>query len=70
MSNKAVRGNITLTLYGGTRLPEVVLGGRITLAVDDINAAYEEMKQKGVHILKTPGWRNASSLPTHSTSRA
>ncbi len=41
-------GNITLTLYGGVELPEVVLGGRIALAVDDIQKAHEELKGKGV----------------------
>lgn len=47
-------GNITLTLFGGAKLPDVVLGGRIALAVDDIHAAHEELKGKGVEILKPP----------------
>jgi predicted enzyme related to lactoylglutathione lyase len=47
-------GNITLTLYGGTLLPEVVLGGRIALAVDDIHEAHQVLKGKGVEILKPP----------------
>ena len=48
-------GNITLTLYAGARLPDVVLGGRIALAVANIQAAYEELKARGdVRILKPP----------------
>lgn len=47
-------GNITLTLYGGETLPDVVPGGRIALAVDDIQAAYVELKAQGVRILKPP----------------
>ena len=47
-------GNITLTLFSGAKLPEVVLGGRIALAVDDIHAAHEELKEKGVDIVKPP----------------
>ena len=44
----SIAGIITLTLYGGVELPEVVLGGRIALAVDDIQKAHEELKGKGV----------------------
>jgi len=47
-------GNITLTLYGGATLPEVILGGRIALAVDDIHAAHQILKEQGVVILKGP----------------
>lgn len=47
-------GNITLTLYGGETLPEFIPGGRIALAVDDVQAAYEELKAQGVRILKPP----------------
>lgn len=47
-------GNLTLTLYAGVQLPEVVLGGRIGLAVADVQAAYSELQQKNVRILKPP----------------
>ena len=47
-------GNVTLTLYGGSTLPELVLGGRVGLAVADIQEAYEELKGKQVTILKSP----------------
>lgn len=47
-------GNITLTLYGGEHLPDAIVDGRIALAVDDIQSAYEELKAKGVRILKPP----------------
>ena len=47
-------GNITLTLFSGAVLPEVVLGGRIALSVDDIHGAHEELKEKGVDIVKPP----------------
>jgi predicted enzyme related to lactoylglutathione lyase len=47
-------GNITLTLYGGATLPDVVLGGRIALAVEDIHEAYHVLQKRGATILKTP----------------
>jgi predicted enzyme related to lactoylglutathione lyase len=47
-------GNITLALRGGSKLPKVMGGGRIALAVDDIHAAHEELAQKGVHISSKP----------------
>ncbi len=47
-------GNVTLTLYGGTALPDIILGGRIALAVDDIALAHEELTAKSVRILKPP----------------
>src|ERR1022692_4325208 len=47
-------GNITLTLYGGAQLPKQVLGGRLALAVADIQAAFVELKEKPVTILKPP----------------
>jgi predicted enzyme related to lactoylglutathione lyase len=47
-------GNITLSLKGGSKPAEVALGARIALAVDDIHAAHEELKQKGVRILSPP----------------
>lgn len=47
-------GNITLTLYGGTALPDVVLGGRIAFAVEDIHAAHRVLKERGAAIFKPP----------------
>jgi predicted enzyme related to lactoylglutathione lyase len=47
-------GNVTLALKGGAPLPHVTSGGRIALAVDDIHAAYEELKQKGVRVVNGP----------------
>ena len=47
-------GNITLALKAGEKLPEVITGGRIALAVDDIHAAHEEMKKRGVRIVSEP----------------
>lgn len=47
-------GNVTLTLYAGAVLPEVVLGGRIALSVDDIHEAHRTLKEKGAEILKPP----------------
>jgi predicted enzyme related to lactoylglutathione lyase len=47
-------GNITLALNGGEILPEVITGGRIALAVEDIHAAYEEMKKRGVRVVSEP----------------
>ena len=47
-------GNLTLSLKGGSKPAEVALGARIALAVDDIHAAHEELKQKGVRILSGP----------------
>ena len=47
-------GNATLTLYGGAKLPDVVLGGRIALSVDDIHEAHQTLKERGAEILKPP----------------
>jgi len=47
-------GNITLALKGGEKLPEVVTGGQIALAVDDVYAAHEELKKMGVRIVSEP----------------
>jgi predicted enzyme related to lactoylglutathione lyase len=47
-------GNLTLSLKGGSKPAEVALGARIALAVDDIHAAHEELKQKGVRIFSGP----------------
>jgi predicted enzyme related to lactoylglutathione lyase len=45
-------GNLTLSLKGGEKLPELVSGGRLALAVNDVHAAYEELKRQGVRIVK------------------
>ena len=47
-------GNITLALKAGEKLPEVITGGRIVLAVDDIHAAHEEMRKRGVRVVSEP----------------
>lgn len=47
-------GNVTLSLHGGVKLPETIAGGRIALAVDDIHAAYAELKQRGARVLNEP----------------
>jgi predicted enzyme related to lactoylglutathione lyase len=47
-------GNVTLSLHGGMTLPKKIAGGRIALAVDDIHAAYKELKDKAARILKEP----------------
>jgi len=47
-------GNLTLSLKGGSKPSEAPAGARIALAVVDIHAAYEELKQKGARILSPP----------------
>ncbi len=47
-------GNVTLSLHGGVKLPDADAGGRIALAVDDVNAAYTELKSKGARITGEP----------------
>ena len=47
-------GNLTLALNPDQDLPEVITGGVIALAVDDIHAAHEEMKKRGVRIVMEP----------------
>lgn len=47
-------GNVTLSLHGGAKLPHEIAGGRIALAVDDIHAAYAELKSKGARVVKEP----------------
>jgi predicted enzyme related to lactoylglutathione lyase len=47
-------GNVTLALKGGEKLPEVITGGRIALAVDDIHKAHAELKERGVRIVSEP----------------
>jgi predicted enzyme related to lactoylglutathione lyase len=47
-------GNVTLSLHGGVKLPTEIAGGRIALAVEDIHAAYDELKKKGVRVSSEP----------------
>jgi predicted enzyme related to lactoylglutathione lyase len=47
-------GNIMLALKAGEKLPEVITGGRIALAVDDIHRAHEAMRKRGVRVVGEP----------------
>ncbi|MGA2862987.1 MAG: VOC family protein [Verrucomicrobiota bacterium] len=47
-------GNVTLALHGGVKLPAEIAGGRVALAVEDVQAAYDELKQKGVRTAGGP----------------
>lgn len=47
-------GNVTLALRGGTKFPEVIAGGRIALAVDDVQSACAELRRKGARVLGEP----------------
>jgi predicted enzyme related to lactoylglutathione lyase len=47
-------GNLTLALKSGEKPSASSAGGRIALAVEDIHAAYEELKKRGVRIVKEP----------------
>ncbi len=47
-------GNVTLALNSGVTLPDVIAGGRIALAVDDVFAAAAELKAKGVRFAIEP----------------
>jgi predicted enzyme related to lactoylglutathione lyase/ketosteroid isomerase-like protein len=47
-------GNVTLSLHSGFKFPEGMAGGRIALAVEDIHAAYGELKRKGVPVVSEP----------------
>jgi predicted enzyme related to lactoylglutathione lyase len=47
-------GNVTLALKSGETLSEASRGGCIALAVEDLHAAHDELKQKGVRILSKP----------------
>lgn len=47
-------GNVTLALKGGEKRPEQVTGGRIALAVEDVHAAWTELRSKGVRVLGEP----------------
>jgi catechol 2,3-dioxygenase-like lactoylglutathione lyase family enzyme len=47
-------GNLTLALKAGEVLPDVIAGGRLALAVDDIQAAQAELRAAGVRVLGEP----------------
>lgn len=47
-------GNVTLSLHGGRALQEKNAGGRIALAVEDVPAAYGELKSKGARVADEP----------------
>ena len=47
-------GQVTLTLHGGVKLPDQIAGGRIALAVEDVHAAYAELKGKGARVAGEP----------------
>lgn len=47
-------GNVTLALNGGVELSGGKAGGRIALAVDDVQAAFAELKGKGVPTIDKP----------------
>jgi catechol 2,3-dioxygenase-like lactoylglutathione lyase family enzyme len=47
-------GNLTLALKGGEKLPDLIAGGRLALAVDDIHAAYEELRAAGARLQGEP----------------
>ena len=47
-------GNITLALKAGEKLPGPVTGARLALAVDDLQAAHEQLKKQAVHIVSAP----------------
>jgi catechol 2,3-dioxygenase-like lactoylglutathione lyase family enzyme len=47
-------GNLTLALKGGEKLPDVIAGGRLALAVEDIHAAHAELLAAEARILGGP----------------
>jgi predicted enzyme related to lactoylglutathione lyase len=47
-------GNVTLSLHGGIKSPSGAAGGRIALAVEDVQAAYAELKSKGARMAGEP----------------
>ncbi len=47
-------GNVTLSLHGGAKDPGTTAGGRIALAVEDVHAAFDELKKKGVSAVTEP----------------
>jgi catechol 2,3-dioxygenase-like lactoylglutathione lyase family enzyme len=48
-------GNVTLALHGGVKLPAEIAGGRLVLAVEDIHAAYAELRAAGARVQGEPG---------------
>lgn len=47
-------GNVTLSLKGGETLSESFPAGHIALAVEDVQAAYNELKHRGLRIKTEP----------------
>jgi predicted enzyme related to lactoylglutathione lyase len=47
-------GNTTLALHAGEPVPQTGAGARIALAVEDVHAAHEELKKRGVRVVKEP----------------
>jgi predicted enzyme related to lactoylglutathione lyase len=47
-------GNVTLALLGGQKLPKTFSGGRIALAVEDVDEAQRKLAAEGVRIVKEP----------------
>jgi catechol 2,3-dioxygenase-like lactoylglutathione lyase family enzyme len=47
-------GNVILALNSGVQLPDVIAGGRMALAVDDVFAACAELKAEGVRFTLEP----------------
>jgi len=47
-------GNVTLALKGGEAVPQSGSGGHLALAVDDVQAACEELKRRGVQVPQQP----------------
>ena len=47
-------GNVALALRGGESLPAAVAGCRVALAVEDVYAACEELRSKGVQVAADP----------------
>jgi predicted enzyme related to lactoylglutathione lyase len=47
-------GNVTLALHGGVKPPEKLAGGRVAFAVEDVHAAYAELKSKNARVAGEP----------------
>ena len=47
-------GNVTLSLHGGIKLAGGTAGGRIALAVEDVEATRAELKGKGARVVGEP----------------
>jgi predicted enzyme related to lactoylglutathione lyase len=47
-------GNITLSLKGGEPVPKSGSGGQIALAVEDVPAACDDLRRRGVQVPKQP----------------